>query len=208
MTLAERFAHLRHRSRSGSAALEFAFIAPVFFVLMMGTLESGVIFFAQNNLTEAVNEAGREIRTGSAQSSDHTKNADGTPTQYATEADWFRQQICNQAGMLLPNCATTLQIDVESTSSFGNLAFNSPLLADGTLNPAASGYNPGTACSVVLVRAYYPWAVATPGLTWFMVNMKIASAGSGGSPSYKGAHLVTAAMAFRNEPFVSGGGGC
>lgn len=208
MTFAERFAQLRRRGKSGSAALEFAIVAPVFFVLMMGTLESGVIFFAQNVLTEAVDNAGREIRTGAAQSTDHTKNADGTPTQYANEADWFKQQICSDASILLPNCTSTLQIDVESTGSFGNLTFPSPLLADGTLNPAASGYNPGTACNVVLVRAYYPWAVATPVLSWFMVNMKIATSGSGGSPSYKGAHLVTAAMAFRNEPFVSGGGGC
>ena len=166
MTFAERFAQLRRRGKSGSAALEFAFVAPVFFVLMMGTLESGVIFFAQNVLTEAVDDAGRQIRTGAAQSTDHTKNADGTPTQYANEADWFKQQICSGAGILLPNCTTTLQIDVESTGSFGSLAFPSPLLADGTLNPAATGYNPGTACNVVLVRAYYPWAVATPVLSW------------------------------------------
>lgn len=208
MTLAKRFAHLRRRGRSGSAAIEFAFVAPVFFLLMMGTFESGVMFFAQYNLTEAVDDAGRQIRTGNAQGTDHTKNADGSATQYPTEASWFQAQICGEASMLLPNCTANLQIDVETASSFGNVTFASPLLPNGTLNPAASGYNPGTACSVVLVRAYYPWSVATPVLTWFLVNMNIANTDSQGHTTLQGAHLVTAAMAFRNEPFTSGGGGC
>jgi hypothetical protein len=47
-----------------------------------------------------------------------------------------------------------------------------------------------------LVRAFYTMPIYTPVLTWFLVNM----AGN--------KHLVSAATAFRNEPFVTSTGGC
>ena len=61
---------------------------------------------------------------------------------------------------------------------------------------ALNNYITGNACDVVLARAFYTWPVATPVLSWFLVNM----AGD--------KHLVTAATAFRNEPFVNGVAGC
>jgi hypothetical protein len=57
-------------------------------------------------------------------------------------------------------------------------------------------YDPGTACQVVLVRVFYKYAVHTPFLTTFLVNM----AGN--------KHLITAATAYRNEPFTSNVNGC
>jgi len=57
-------ARLRRDADKGQAALQFALIAPVFFLLLMGTIEAGVIFFAQSSLQDAVNGASRLIRTG------------------------------------------------------------------------------------------------------------------------------------------------
>ena len=57
---------LRADSRKGSAAIEFAFVAPVFFVLLMGIFEAGIMFFAQAALQNAVTDLGRQIRTGQA----------------------------------------------------------------------------------------------------------------------------------------------
>ena len=54
----------------------------------------------------------------------------------------------------------------------------------------------GNACDVVLVRAFYTMPIYTPVLTWFLVNM----AGN--------KHMVSAATAFRNEPYVTSSGGC
>ena len=48
----------------------------------------------------------------------------------------------------------------------------------------------------MLVRAFYSWNVATPLLTPFLVNM------SGSN------HLLSAAAAFRNEPFNNAVAGC
>ena len=50
----------RSRSRSGSAAVEFAFIAPVFFMFLFGIFEGGIMFFGQ----AAVQDAARLIRAG------------------------------------------------------------------------------------------------------------------------------------------------
>lgn len=45
--------------RRGTATVEFAVIAPVFLILVLGTWEMGTAVRASNNLTAAVREAGR-----------------------------------------------------------------------------------------------------------------------------------------------------
>lgn len=179
MTLRERFlrraATLRARSRSGSAMLEFAMVAPIFFVLLLGILETGIIFFAQSTLLNATQDAGRLVRTGQAQDSGMTQ-------------DQFRTFICNEISAILP-CDGNLQIDLESYPSFGSASYTSPLDANGALNPALNNYQTGNPGDVVLVRVFYKWNVITPLLTPFLVNM--------GSD----VHLMTATTAFRNEPY-------
>ena len=170
-------------SRKGSAALEFAFIAPVFFVLLMGVFEGGVMFFSQSVLQNAVTTLGRQIRTG--------QNSNSATTQAQ-----FRTSICNMITPLIA-CDSNLLIDVESFSSgYGGVTFSSPLNSDKTLNSNLNNYSIGNACDVVLVRAFYTMPIYTPVLTWFLVNM----AGN--------KHLVSAATAFRNEPYVTSSGGC
>ena len=46
-------------ARRGTATVEFAVIAPIFMLLVMGTWEMGTAVKASNNLTAAVREAGR-----------------------------------------------------------------------------------------------------------------------------------------------------
>lgn len=174
---------LKADSQKGSAALEFAFVAPVFFVLLLGIFEGGIMFFSQAALQNAVTVLGRQVRTGQA--------SNGGMSQAQ-----FRTSICNMITPLIA-CDTNLQIDVESYSSgYGSVAFSNPLNADKTLNTNLDNYSIGNACDVVLVRAFYTMPIYTPGLTWFLVNM----AGD--------KHLVSAATAFRNEPFTSNVSGC
>ena len=89
---------MRSESERGSAALEFAFIAPIFFALMLGILEIGVMTFGQFALQNAVTQAGRLIRTGQAQAINPTTASqcvnNTVPGNYATSEDWFRGQIC------------------------------------------------------------------------------------------------------------------
>jgi Flp pilus assembly protein TadG len=183
---------MRADSIKGSAAIEFAMVAPFFFLLLMGTIEAGIIFFAQSALQNAVNDAARMVRTG--QTACFTTSA-GT-CQPITQAQ-FRTQICSEASALLSDCSgASLQFDVNAYSAgFGGASNSSPLNANGTM-PTLSNFNLGNPCEVVLVRAFYTWPVFTPMLNFFLANM----AGS--------FHLLATAAAFRNEPFNNSVAGC
>ena len=195
MTLAARFTRFRRRLRAdgikGSAAIEFALIAPVFFILLMGTIETGVIFFAQSTLQNAVNDTARMVRTG--QTGCFTTS--GGNCVAMTQAQ-FRAQICGEASAILQDCnGASLQFDVQAyASGFASASNSSPLVA-GNL-PALTVFNVGNACDVVLVRAFYKWPVFTPILGFFLENV----AG--------GYHLLSTAAAFRNEPYTSSMDGC
>jgi Flp pilus assembly protein TadG len=185
-------------AEKGSAAVEFAMIAPVFFMLLMATIEVGVIFFAHSVLQNAVNDTARLVRTGQTACFSLDSN---NKCQAMTEAQ-FRNQVCNEAGGLLKNCGTDsngdsdLQFDVKAyPSGFTGVTNSSPLNADKNL-PKLTTFDVGNACDVVLVRAFYKWPVFTPGLNFFLANM---------SGSY---HLLATAAAFRNEPYTTTTGGC
>lgn len=173
---------LKRDGRKASASLEFAMIAPVFFLLLMGIVENGVIFFAGTTLQNATDNAARYVRTGQAQAASMSQAQ-------------FRTMICNDVAPLIA-CDGNLQIDMEAYSNYGSASFASPTLPSGAVNPALNNYQPGTACNVVLVRTFYTWKIITPMLSQFLTNMTT------------GYHLVTATAAFRNEPFTNNISGC
>jgi Flp pilus assembly protein TadG len=195
VTLAARFKRLRRRLRAdgikGSAAIEFAMVAPVFFVLLMGTIEAGVIFFAQSALQNALNDTARLVRTG--QTSCYTTS--GGNCVAMTQAQ-FRTQLCSEVSLLLQDCnGASLQFDVNAyPSGFSGASNSSPLVA-GAL-PALTAFNIGNPCDVILARAFYKWPVFTPGLSYFLANV---------GSSY---HLLATAAAFRNEPYTTSTNGC
>jgi Flp pilus assembly protein TadG len=195
VTLAARFRRLRRRLKAdgikGSAAIEFAMVAPVFFVLLMGTIEAGVIFFAQSALQNALNDTARLVRTG--QTSCYTTS--GGNCVAMTQAQ-FRTQLCSEVSLLLQDCnGASLQFDVNAyPSGFSGASNSSPLVA-GNL-PALTAFNVGNPCDVILARAFYKWPVFTPGLGYFLANV---------GSSY---HLLATAAAFRNEPYTTNTGGC
>lgn len=202
--------HMRMRSERGNAAIEFAFVAPAFFALMLGILEIGTMTFSQFALQNAVTITGRLIRTGQAQGIDITTaarcmggNAATDPGNYTSTADWYRGQICCNVYGLLQCTSDKLFINVSSAQTFAAAGNFSSAAAN-----VANAYNPGVSCDVVLVRATYPWTIWFPGLARllnasnadYLVNIQ-DSAG-------QGAHLLSATTAFRNEPYTSGVNGC
>jgi Flp pilus assembly protein TadG len=189
---------LRADADSGSAALEFAFVAPVFFLLLMGTIEAGIIFFAQSALQNAVNDAARLVRTGQSA----CYSLDSSNICQSMTADQFRTRICNDVSVLLQDCMvdangnSDLQFDVRAYPSGFGAANNTPPLNAQQDLPNLTAFNTGSACDVVLVRAFYRWPVFTPMLNFFLANM------SGNK------HLLATAAAFRNEPYTTTTGGC
>jgi Flp pilus assembly protein TadG len=178
-----RFFAQRHRahSNSGSAIIEFAIVAPVFFLLLFSIVEVGGIYFAQQTMQYGTDDIARMVRTGQ------------TAQDGVTQAS-VRQQVCNDVAPLVP-CDANLMVDVESFTNFSGVNFSQPLDPNGNLN-AMNNYNPGQSCSVVLVRVFYAWPVFTPLLTPFLSNMANSH------------HLLYSAAAFRNEPYSQGIAGC
>ena len=171
------------RSRKGSAAIEFAFVAPVFFMFLFGIIEGGIMFFGQTALMNSVQDAARLIRTGQAQ---------GTINQSA-----FAQKVCDGISALL-SCGN-LQVDVQNyPSGFGNGGLSSPIdSSTGNLKTGQNNYNTGGPCDVVVVRAFYKYTIVTPVITAFLAGH------AGNNFNY-----LTAAAAFRNEPYTSAVAGC
>lgn len=167
------------RNASGSVAVEFALTAIPFFVLLFAILEAGVVFFATATLDQAVNDAGRLIRTGQAQ------NAGTTPAQ-------LTQTICNDVA-LLSDCTNKLKLDVRVYTNFSSVTFPSVLDTDGSIKNDKLAFSLGSAGDIVLVRAFYIWSIWSPFATGLSNN----------SASSSGNRLIQSSVAFRNEPYTS-----
>ena len=102
---------MRGASRSGSAAIEFAMIAPVLFLFMFGIIETGVIFFANSALEKSIDDAARQIRTGQV-------TGPVTPTQ-------LRTLVCaGMTGLMSAStCTGNLQVDMRAYPNFSSANF-------------------------------------------------------------------------------------
>lgn len=169
------FARRFAKAKAGVTAIEFALLALPFFAMMSMIIETSVIFISTSSLDSAVGQTARLIRTGQLQASNLSQAS-------------FTNQICSNL-MLVSNCASTLKVDVRKFSTFGGATF--PALIDANGNPiTTTAYQPGTAGDIIIVRAFYPWKMMSP-LSLGLDNL------SGNQ------HLISASVAFRNEPFTN-----
>lgn len=163
--------------RKGSAAVEFAFIAPLFFGLLFAILDVAMIFFAGQTLETATQMSARLILTGQAQNGNYTQAQ-------------FKQDFCNYIVALI-NCQN-VYVDVRSYSSFENIALYNPV-SNGQFSTSGYSYSPGKSGDVVVVRAFYQWPIFVPTF--------------GFNPSTPGLsgniNLLTATAAYRNEPYAN-----
>ena len=162
-----------HRNRRGSAAVEFALVAPVFFALLFAIIETAIVFFASQVLETITQTSGRYIMTGQAQTA-------------ALTSGQFKTYVCNQIPALF-TCAN-LYVDVQSYSSFTSVTFNNHIDAANNFDTTMQ-YNPGTQGQIVVVRLFYQWPLFVTGLGYNISNLT-------GSK-----RLLAATAAFQNEPF-------
>jgi len=162
------------RAKRGATAVEFAMIAMPFFLLLYAVIDTSLVYFATTTLENGLAAASRQIKTGQAQAANMT-------------AQQFRTLVCNEVSMLL-KCDAHLAIDVRKFTSFGGV--NLPAALDGNGNLTGNfQFNTGGAGDIIVVRAFYAWPMLTPNFGDTMTNM------AGNS------RLLTAAAAFKNEPF-------
>jgi Flp pilus assembly protein TadG len=160
------------RNRRGSAAVEFALVAPVFLALLFAILETGIIFFANQYLETLAQRGARMILTGQAQNGNYTSAQ-------------FHAYICNQVVALF-SC-NNIYVNVQSFSSFETLTATCPI-SNGTFVNNTQ-YSPGGPGDVVIVQLFYQWPQFVTGLGYNITNL---------NGNYR---LLCTTAAFRNEPY-------
>ncbi len=161
--------------RRGSAVVQFAFVAPLFFCMLFAIIEVALIFFANQYLETATQDSARLILTGQAQTNSYTQAQ-------------FKTDFCNRIVALF-DCANGIYIDVKSYSSFSGITISNPIDASKNFDSSGLTYNPGNAGDIVVVRVFYQWPLFVTGLGFNPSNI----AGN--------KLLLTATAAFRNEPY-------
>ena len=167
------------RNRRGSAAVEFALVAPVFFALLFAIIETGIMFFANQVLETITQNSARQILTGKAQASN-----------YPNGAAFTTNVVCpSTAPPLVLFTCSNIFVDVKSYSSFSNVAINSQIV-NGNFDPSTLTYSPGGPGDIVVVRFFYQWPLFVTGLGYNIANL------SSGNQ-----RLLVATAAFKNEPY-------
>jgi Flp pilus assembly protein TadG len=185
-TLLRRF----RRNRGGSAAVEFALVAPVFFALLFAIIETALVFFASQVLESVTQNSARQILTGQAQNAGYTS---------ASTASDFKGKVVCPAGSLatiLFDCINGIYIDVENYSAFANVSLSSQIDVNGNFITNNLAYCPGNAGAIVVVRLFYQWPLFVTGLGYNIASLT-------GSK-----RLLYGTAAFRNEPFIATSAPC
>jgi len=164
------------RNEDGATAVEFALVAAPFIALLVGIIQTFLVFFAGQQLQTVVTQTSRLILTGQAQDQGLSQSA-------------FAQKLCANVVVLF-TCGN-IMIDVQAYSSFSAASTGTPTLTyngSGQVNNTWQ-YNPGSPGQIVVVRAMYLWPVFLGPLGF---NLSNASNGN---------RLIMASAAFKNEPY-------
>ena len=158
--------------RRGAAALEFAILAPIFFMLLFAILECCITFGAQQILTNATDDIGRDMRTGRIR-----------PEGLTTTV--LHDMFCDRMPALFSSGCPGLKIDVRNFDTFEKVADE---FSKGIV-PATFRVDLGGPLSKNIMRVFYEWPVI---LTVF--NDRVEDPKSGKT-------LLFATQTWQNEPF-------
>jgi Flp pilus assembly protein TadG len=162
------------RNRRGSAAVEFALVAPVFFAVLFAIIELALVFFASQILETVTQDTSRLIMTGQAQNASYTQAS-------------FKDAVCAKLTVMF-DCVNGVSIDVQSYKQFSTVDIADPIDAGKNFVPP-NNYLPGGPGDIVVVRLFYKWPLFVTGLGFNPANI----AGN--------KRLLTATAAFQNEPY-------
>ena len=130
------------RRRGGGTATEFALVAPIFIVMMLATLQVGVIYLANAYLETAAEDAARLVLTNQTSSM--------TATQFQTA-------LCNNVTALF-NCSN-IMIGLAPATSTTSIATAAPTFnANGTLATTLP-YTQPIPGQIAVLQVLYQWPV-------------------------------------------------
>ena len=162
--------------QDGATAVEFGFIAPVLFLLVMGIVEAGLIMSAQNTLESATYLASRTGRTGFA---------DTGKTQEETIMDTLKER----ASLFLNTdyvSIDALSVSTRTYAGFDDINEPEPFVdanangvrddgenftdinGNGVWDEDRGGSGYGSAGEIVIYTVTYPWPLFTPLVSQFI----------------------------------------
>lgn len=176
-TVADALRRFR-RNRHGSAAVEFAIVAPMFFALVFAIIETSMVFFAGQYLETGVQDTGRLLLTSQVQASSMTQAA-------------FKQNLCNRVSVLF-TCAS-IDIDVRSYPVGTAITITDPIDSSGNYIPGNFVYQVPLmgATDTVVFRAFYQWPLFVTQLGYNIANI--------GRNTTSSKRLLAATAAFRPQ---------
>jgi Flp pilus assembly protein TadG len=164
-------------NRRGSAAVEFALVAPAFFALLFAILETAIVFFASETLEWGTQESARLFLTHQAQDSGMSETL-------------FKTDLCNRIKVLF-NCngnLASITVDVKVFPPGTAITITDPIVSGNLTGPFTYQLPPTGSPNTVVVRAFYQWPLYVTGLGYNIANL------SGGQ------RLLAATAAFHVEP--------
>lgn len=182
------------RDRKGTTAVEFGLVVVPFLGILLAIFETAFMFWNSEGLEAAVQDAARNILTGTAQAAN------------ISTADQFRTTyLCPATGRrILPSFidCSQLIIDVRTATAFASADTSN----DFYLNPASTQFCPGAPGTIVIVRVAYPMPVFLPIIAGFS-NAGIHQVTTGlisdvpNNPGMK--HLLLGTAVFQTEPYAA-----
>jgi len=145
------------RNRRGSAAVEFALVAPLFFALLFAIVETSLVLFAGQLLETGTQDAARAFLTSQVQNN-------------GTNAVDFKQLICDKVSDLFA-CAD-VYVDVRSYPKGTPITITDPIDSGGNFSNNFV-YQPPAANSddTVVIRAFYQWPIYVTRLGYNIANI-------------------------------------
>lgn len=163
------------KNQTGTAAVEFALIGPIFFALLFSMIETGWLMTRMVMLDQAVAESSRLIYTGKA------------PTKEALET-----AICEEA-LVFSDCINNIHVEATTITDFGSLpdhAADCVDTKDSAYNPSTT-YSSGSGSEIVFLRVCVTTDILIPGIGIGLSMPKTST----------GRYQMVTSTAFMNEPF-------
>lgn len=186
--------HSLVRSQDGATALEFAFIAPVFLLIISGVIEFSMIMLTTSTMESATNATSRLGKTGYVPGGTTRQQAiiDSVSTRTASLLDKNKITITSTVysdftkigqpepclNPVNPPCNGAVGVNYVDTN--GNGSWDSDMGLAGL----------GNAGDVVVYTVSYPWPIMSPLMRPMLGNT----------------YNITVRSVVRNEPFVVAGG--
>ncbi|WP_108514308.1 TadE/TadG family type IV pilus assembly protein [Bradyrhizobium algeriense] len=165
------------RNRRGSAAVEFALVAPLFFCMLFAILETAIVFFAGQLLEQGTQDAARLMLTHEAHDSAMTETT-------------FKTKLCDRIKVMF-NCAGNLAnitVDVKVFAPGTTITITDPIVSGSLTGPFSYSVPPAGSPNTIVVRAFYEWPLFVTKLGYNIGNLN-------GSK-----RLLSATAAFHVEP--------